>query len=214
MMFLGIFILVLAYLIGSLNFSIVFSKIFRLRDIRGLGSGNAGLTNSLRVCGVSFSLLVFFGDFIKGLFAVFAGKFLFSCFNSNLYEDYYIAALSLISFFCCIGHIFPCFFGFRGGKGILTAWACSLLIDWRIFLSLIVIFLVVLIISRIISLSSLISALFYPFLFLIFLPKIPEISYWISFLISLVLSTIVIVKHRGNIRRILAGKEKKISVKR
>lgn len=213
-MFLEIFVLVLAYLIGSLNFSIVFSKIFGRKDIRELGSGNAGFSNSLRSCGVSFSILVFLGDFLKGVVVLLFGKFLLNYFVSNFYINYPAVTLILICFFCCIGHVFPCFFGFRGGKGILTAWACSLLIDWRIFLSLIVIFLVVLIISKIVSLSSIVSALFYPFLFLIFLPKIPEISYWISFLISLVLSIIVIVKHRGNIRRIIAGKEKKLSVKR
>ncbi len=213
-MFSGILVLIFSYLIGSLNFSIIFSKVLSRKDIRELGSGNAGLSNSLRSFGLFFSVLVFLGDFLKGLVAVFAGRFLFVYFHSDFYEDYCIIALSLIGFFCCLGHICPCFFGFRGGKGILTAWACTLLIDWRIFLSLIVIFSLVLVLSRIVSLSSIVSALFYPFLFLIFLPKILEISYWISFLISMVLSVTVIIKHRGNIRRILAGEEKKLSVKR
>lgn len=213
-MLFGILVLIFSYLIGSLNFSIIFSKVFSRKDIRGLGSGNAGFSNSLRSFGVSFSILVFLGDFLKGVFAVFAGRFLLDHFCSNFYADYHVVALNLVSFFCCLGHIFPCFFEFRGGKGILTAWACSLLIDWRIFLSLIVVFLLILMVSKIVSLSSIVSALVYPLLFLIFIPKIPEITYWISFLVSLVLSTIVIIKHRGNIRRILAGDEKKLNVKR
>ena len=213
-MFSGILVLIFSYLIGSLNFAIIFSKIFGNKDIRELGSGNAGFSNSLRSFGISFSILVFLGDFLKGLVVLLFGMFLFNCFHSNFYTDYPVAVLVLLGFFCCMGHIFPCFFGFKGGKGILTAWACTLLIDWRIFLSLIVIFSVVLVVSKIISLSSIVSALFYPFLFLVFLPKIPEISYWISFLVSLALSVIVIIKHRGNIRRLLAGREKKFSVKR
>ena len=213
-MLFGILVLIFSYLIGSLNFSIIFSKVFSRKDIRELGSGNAGLSNSLRSFGVSFSVLVFLGDFLKGIISILFGRFLFNYFHFDFYIDYPSAVLVLICFFCCMGHVFPCFFGFKGGKGILTAWACSLLIDWRIFLSLILIFLVVLIVSKIISLSSLVSALFYPFLFLIFIPKVPETSYWISFLISLALSVVVIIKHRGNIRRLLAGKEKKFSVKR
>ena len=213
-MFSGILVLIFSYLIGSLNFSIIFSKVLSRKDIRELGSGNAGLSNSLRSFGLFFSVLVFLGDFLKGIISILFGKFLFNCLHSNFYIDYHSAVLILVCFFCCMGHIFPCFFGFKGGKGILTAWACSLLIDWRIFLSLILIFLVVFIISKIISLSSLVSALFYPFLFLIFIPKIPETSYWISFLVSLALSVIVIIKHRGNIIRLLAGKEKKLNVKR
>ena len=198
-----ILVLSISYLLGSANFSIIISKIYK-KDIRKMGSGNAGFSNALRSFGILFSILTFIGDFVKGVLSIYLSKVLLSkCDVTN--ETTF---LILVGFFCCIGHMYPCFFKFKGGKGILTTWAFNLLINWKIFLALIITFLIVLLISKIISLASVSSAVVYPIYTLIFTSSV------LSFAISLILSVIVIIKHKSNIKRLINGEENKISAKK
>ena len=113
---------------------------------------------------------------------------------------------------CCIGHMFPCFFQFRGGKGILTTWSCTFLMGWKIAVILIFVFLFSLILSRIVSLSSILCAISYPILMLIF-TYVHDINL-VPFFISLVVSALIFFKHVENIVRIIKRIEPKISLKR
>ncbi len=200
-----IIILVNSYLIGCVNSSIVVTKMLKIdKDIRKLGSGNAGFTNTLRTLGKKAAILTFIGDFAKGVLAVWISILILDIINSdNLYLLY------LSSFMCVLGHICPCFFKFRGGKGILTAWASTLLIDFRVFLILISVFLILFLFSKIISLGSVAAAISYPIsvYFMRYCSLVPCV-------ISLVTSLVVIFKHKDNIKRMLSGTEKKISVKK
>jgi len=207
----------ISYLIGCINSSIVVGKLLKAQDIRTLGSGNAGFTNALRTSGKKMALLTFAGDFTKGVVAVWVGIEL-AAFSCSDYKSFilikifsYTAALA-----CVIGHIYPCFFKFKGGKGILTAWATSLLIDWKVFLILISVFLIVFLFSKIISLSSIFAAVSYP-MATFFVSHIRSCSFketLIYTLFTLATGAIVVYKHKSNIYRLLRGEEKKISVNR
>lgn len=214
-----ILISAISYLMGCINTSIVITKIFkRGTDIRFIGSGNAGFTNTLRTLGKKMAILTFAGDFLKGILAVLIAIWIIS-FYPNIANDFvvYKCILWFAGSLCVIGHIYPCFFGFKGGKGILTAWSVSLFIDWRVFLVLISVFLLVFIFSRIVSLASVFAAILYPistFLLTCFIDyKNFGDIYVCAFptMCSLLISMIVLYKHRGNIRRLLSGQESKIT---
>lgn len=195
-------VLLVSYLFGSANFSIIISKIYN-KDIRKMGSGNAGFSNALRSFGVLFSILTFIGDFAKGILSVYFSKILLD--KCNITNEPMF--LVLAGCFCCIGHMYPCFFKFKGGKGILTTWAFNLLISWKIFLTLIVVFLIIFLIFRIVSLASISAALIYPISNLVFMNSVS------LFIISMILSIIIIIKHKSNIKRLISGEEHKISIK-
>ena len=222
-----IIICIVSYLIGGLNFSIMISRsIGNKKDIREMGSGNAGFTNTLRTVGAKPAVLTFIGDFLKGVIAVFLGRYIMSLayIPSGMYGgDGQELALQIASyiagFMCLLGHIYPCFYGFKGGKGILTTWATILLIDWRIFLIVITVFLIVLAFSKIVSLASLAAAVSYPIttLFITYFWGIhsKNIDYCIfCVLVCLVQAGIVVYKHKSNILRLLSGQEKKIKAKK
>ena len=128
---------VIAYLLGSLNSAIIISKSKYKQDIRSFGSGNAGLTNMLRVYGKDGALLTLAGDIAKQLLSVLVGAFLLGRYGA------YLAGL-----FCMIGHIFPIYYRFKGGKGVLTAATMILLIDPLVFIVLFIIFALTLAITR------------------------------------------------------------------
>lgn len=215
-------IMSISYLIGGISFSIlVTKKICGREDIRTMGSGNAGFTNVLRSAGRWPAIITFVGDFAKGVMAVWIGKFLAGM-QSGLSENsemlQYIAYIA--GFMCVIGHIYPCFFQFKGGKGILTSWAVTLLIDIRIFLIIISVFLIVLVLSKIVSLSSICAAISYPIttftVSYIDYNKLNGSIYYVAIctVISLITALIVIFKHKSNILRLISGNEKKITSKK
>lgn len=220
----------LGYLLGSINFAIIITKIVdKKKDIREMGSGNAGFTNVLRSVGKGPAVFTIVFDFLKAIIAVVVGGILFSTITSN-------SSIQLVEFstygkylagLCCIvGHMFPIYFGFKGGKGVVTTAALIAVADWRVFLAVIAVFAIVFIISKIISLSSLIGAVCYPiatFLFLYFIDYRPvldtenahSLSYVIiSTLFTLFIGLCVIIKHKSNIERLLNGTEKKITAKK
>ena len=157
----GLLAAVIAYLLGSVSFSIIFTKLFaHKQDIRSMGSGNAGMTNVLRSVGAKAAIFTFIFDFAKGILAVWIGRLLFDWMTTfTVIEG--VGAGELVQygayiagFFCAIGHIFPIYFGFKGGKGVLTSWAIIALIDWRAFVLVIVVFIIVFLCSKIVSLAS------------------------------------------------------------
>ena len=220
---------VIAYLLGSISFSIIFTRMFdNNADIRDLGSGNAGLTNVLRSVGIKAALFTLVFDFAKGGVSVCLGRFIFrqACAANGipLYAAQYGAYLAGLA--CVLGHIYPLYFGFRGGKGILSTSAMLAFVDWRFFAVGLAVFAAVLAVSKIVSISSICGAASFPvsnFLFTYFsdyrggdLPGGPvPLSYvWITTAISVVIAVILILKHRANIIRLKNGSESKLSIKR
>ena len=205
-----------SYLIGCINASIIVTKLFDSgNDIREVGSGNAGFTNVLRTKGKKLAIYTFLIDFAKGVVAIYLAQVLMTfCLGFDADSFAFCFTEYLACFACVLGHVYPCFFGFKGGKAILTTWAATLLIDWRIFLVLISVFLIVLIISKIVSLASVCAAFAFPIAvgILYFSVGIDANSSITALMFALLISTLVVYKHRKNIQRILSGTESKITV--
>ena len=216
--------MVVSYLLGSISFSIIITKKSKLKaDIRTMGSGNAGFTNVLRSVGKVQAILTMLGDFLKCVLAILFSRFVFTSkllFETQNYETIqYAAYLAGLCFF--LGHIYPCFFNFKGGKGVLTAAAIVLMTDWRIFFIAIGVFLICLIVSKIVSLSSIISVSVYPISTFVIgyfwdynFNKVSLEYVLIVTALSVIISFFIIYSHRSNIKRLKNGTEKKISVKK
>lgn len=218
-------VIIFAYLVGSISFSVVFSKLFTGKDVRNLGSGNAGTTNVLRTAGKLPAALTFICDALKGFVACFAGKMVFTYLYtqpdaSELFQPMYGAYL------CCIavmlGHIFPVFFGFKGGKAVAcSVGTFSVCCPVAIVLGLTA-FAVCLLISKIVSLSSIIATVTVvstAIIYSVFASEtagnlfFPKVDYNIipTVIMTLIAGFIVIIKHKDNVIRLLNGTEKKIS---
>lgn len=201
----NILLLFVAYLLGSIPTAVWVGKYFYNIDVREHGSGNAGATNVFRVLGKKAGIPVLIIDVLKGLFATLLASY--ATLSKNPSE--------LINFQLClgavalIGHIFPVFASFRGGKGIATLLGIIIAIVPSAAMLAILVFILVLVSSRIVSLSSMIAAIAFPII-IIFIQKTNEMSL-ITF--SLLISIIVIITHRKNIVRILKKEEGKISFK-
>lgn len=217
MIFAGIIITaIIAYLLGSINSSIIVVRIFEKKDIRDYGSGNAGLTNTLRVCGKKCAAFTLIGDLAKGIIAVLLSKWVCCLLgiaeninSDNIYFIGYIAGI-----FAIIGHVFPLYYKFKGGKGVLVGVSVFVVIDWRLFLILIGIFAIVLAISKYVSLGSMIAAACCPILtFLLqYFTSDLSLNYIIlSTVLSAVMGGMVIFMHRSNIQRLKNGTENKFS---
>lgn len=185
--------LILGYLVGSLNFSIILSKIFLKQDVREMGSKNAGFTNTLRNFGKLKGAFVFFGDILKTVFVMaFARKV-----SGGDQFILYATGLGTI-----IGHIFPLYFGFRGGKGILTIISTFVMIDPLHGLVDIILTLAIIFSTGYVSLGSIFLCLFFPLDSLIMhFGDVPRLIY------SLLACAIGIIKHKDNIKRLLSGTE-------
>lgn len=208
-------VIVISYLLGSLNFSIIFSRSIAKKDIRESGSGNAGATNMLRTYGKKFAVLTMIGDILKVALAIiitfaFLGESMRYLFGFPQEESEIRRVMLYKAFsglFCVIGHIFPVFFKFKGGKGVAACTGMVIMIDWRIAAILFVIFIAVVLISKWISLGSLVIAVLYPVLIGVFYKDITLV------LAALLFSAIVFIAHRENIKRLIKGNENKISLK-
>lgn len=204
------------YLLGSFNGAILISKWFRGEDIRSKGSGNAGLTNFYRNYGGLDTLLVLLIDVGKTVLACFVGGWIIKAAgfaSENFLQDWTDEAQMLCGGFSVIGHIFPLWFGFKGGKGILTCATLAAFIDWRIILTLLVVFVAVVLITRYVSLGSIVAAVVYPFLFWIRYPTDQDVSEGtvMMTILAFCLAGIAIYMHHGNIQRLRAGTESKFS---
>lgn len=210
-----ILIAVIAYLLGSLNFSIILSEVVKKKDIRDSGSGNAGATNMLRTYGKKAAVGTMIGDILKvalGIIIAFAildvpMKYIFSNPADAAEIQRVMLYKEFAGLFCVLGHIFPLYFKFKGGKGVAACTGMVIIVDWRIALILFVIFIGVILISKWISLGSIVIALLYPVLIFAFYKN------FILAAVALLFMAIVIVAHRENIKRLAKGTENKISIK-
>ena len=208
-------IAILSYLLGSLNFGVILSNKLKKDDIRNYGSGNAGTTNMLRKYGKGYAFLTIVGDMLKVVAAAFIALKIMEYTPQTLNEvgidisiDRNIFIKSFAGFFCVVGHIFPCFFKFKGGKGVATAGGMVFVVDWRIALILLAVFIIVVAFTKYVSLGSIIMALLYPVLMFAFHRSIALT------VIAAVFTLIVVIAHRGNIKKLLNHTENKINDKK
>lgn len=195
---LGIFII--SYLIGSINTSIIAGKLMAGIDVREHGSGNAGATNALRTLGKKGGLIVVLGDCFKAIIACTIGFFM-------LYghmEGIYIAGIGAV-----LGHNFPIYFKFKGGKGVLVSLVAIIFADWKIGLCIFIISMLVIIFTRYVSLGSLTGAILTAVFAFIFKADDPL---YICF--AVILAVLSIIMHRGNIVRLVKGTENKLGQKK
>ena len=201
---------IIAYLIGSINFSILISKKKAGFDIREKGSGNAGTTNMLRSVGKGAAIVTLILDILKGVvtiwLSIFYGFMLYKIWNINI--DYAIL-VQVSGILVIVGHTYPIYFGFKGGKGVATALGILLVTNWHIGIVCLVFALVLIIVSRMVSVGAICAAILFPVLTLF--------SYESSFIepgnymvFSIIIAIIVCFNHRENIKRIMNGTENKI----
>lgn len=212
---------ILSYLLGSINFAIILSKLFVKKDVRDYGSGNAGMTNVVRTAGKLPGILTLLGDICKGAAAVSVGRYLLFPYLYERFEHLWLLPI-YGAFFCglscMLGHIFPAFFGFRGGKGVATAVGVWLILDWRVLLIALALFLAVFLITKIVSAGSLLAAASLPvstfFLYPLGGLTGQQASRWTVTLLALLFALLIIVKHRANIVRLCKGEEKPLTSKK
>lgn len=206
-----IIVAIIAYLIGSVNFSVILSKKMAGFDVREKGSGNAGTTNMLRTVGKKAALITLICDILKGVVAI--GIALIA---GNMVKDLDNALLvQLAGIFVILGHAFPVFFKFKGGKGIATALGVLLMTNWQIGLICLVFALILIALTRMVSVGSIAAAILFPVLVLFigqnYIVPSSNLSY---FIYSIAIALFVIFKHKENIKRIFNGTENKISFKK
>lgn len=196
---------VIAYFCGCFNGAVIVSKYILRDDVRTHGSGNAGLTNFYRTFGGPLTLVVILTDVFKAIVAIWVGMFLFRQMIAN---EVLVVALSKYwaGLFCLLGHMFPCMFHFKGGKGILSGGTIAIMIDWRIALVVWGGFLILAILTRYVSLGSCWAGASFPF------------ATWFVYhnvvitVLGAVIGLLILYMHRGNIKRLLTGTENKFSL--
>ena len=214
---------VVGYLLGSVSFAIILTRVFTKEDVRTHGSGNAGATNVMRVAGKKASALTFLMDFLKCAASVIIGNqiLLWACSKYDVDPSYARLGMYAAGILCIIGHMYPLYFGFRGGKGVVTTSAMMAMIDWRVFLVCCVAFFGTFFWKKTVSLSSVTAAIVYPFATFV-------ITYFLDFrsggftmgyvimatAVAALAGFVVTIKHKENIKRILKGEEKPISFKK
>lgn len=197
--------MLIGYVLGTVNGAIMVARLFHHEDIREKGSGNAGLTNFYRSYGGFDTLLVLLLDAGKAVLACFVGKWLFGAFGLD--EPELLRTGSMIcGSMAVIGHVFPLQYQFHGGKGVLTCAALAAYMSIWAFLICIAVFLLILFLTKYVSLGSVLGCVLYPFMFWIFIPQNPAVI-----LMAAAIAGLAIFMHRSNIARILTGKESKFS---
>ena len=195
---LGYILIAASYLIGSLSSAIILCKLAGLPDPRTEGSGNPGATNVMRIGGKKLAALTLVGDLLKGLIPVVIAWLLQ---QSPL-------TVSLVAIAAFLGHLFPIFFGFKGGKGVATALGAILGLNYLVALCALAVWIIIFVITKISSLSALIAAVSAP-IFLYFFNASSEIVWAVIFM-----DILLIYRHKGNIQRLLKGEEGKLKAKK
>lgn len=199
---------IIAYAIGSINFSVIFSRKFAGFDVREKGSGNAGTTNMLRSVGKKAAIITLICDILKGVVSI-----LIALLIGNIVKDVDKAILVQVGgFFAVLGHTFPIFFEFRGGKGVATCLGIILLTNWQIGLICLLFGIVLIAITRMVSLGSIMTAILYPILTIFIHNNYIVEGNYIVF--GILLGVFVVFNHRTNLKRIMNGTENKISFKK
>lgn len=188
-------VIILAYLVGSISSAIIVCRLMQLPDPRTAGSGNPGATNVLRVGGKKAAAITLFGDLLKGLLPVVFAKLL----------DVSILTIALTGFAAFIGHLYPVFFGFKGGKGVATMLGVLFGLHWAVGLATALTWLVVAKVFRISSLSALVATVLAPFYVLLIMGSVKPL------IVSTAIMTLILFwRHRSNIQNLLSGKEGRI----
>lgn len=202
-----------SYLFGSFNSALIVCRLLKHDDIRNYGSKSAGLTNVLRVYGKLSALITLLCDLFKGVIAVILARFVVTdilgvqFFSDGLFIGY-VAGVCVV-----LGHIFPLYYGFKGGKGVLTACTTMLVVDPVTTLLCLAVFIIIVSITKYVSLGSIVSMAFYPFLTVITQLFREYDGVWINVLFAVLLAVLIIYKHKANIIRLKSHEENKLSFK-
>ena len=188
---------VIAYLCGCFNGAVIVSKYILRDDVRNHGSGNAGLTNFYRTFGGPLTLVVILTDVLKAIIALVIGGMML---GGTTFSQYWSAL------FCLLGHMFPCMFHFKGGKGILSGGAAVFLIDWRVALVVWGGFLVLAVLTKYVSLGSVWAGGSFPFITWYCYPNV------VIVVLAFIIGGLILWQHRANIKRLLTGTESKFSL--
>lgn len=227
-----LFVFVISYLLGSLNFGIIISKYIYKKDVRQFGSGNAGMTNMLRTFGKKAAAMTIVGDAAKGVISVLIARYVFSAYYGGMYapqttvgialgsasfsvsgEFLYELAMYLAVAGAFLGHLYPIFFGFKGGKGMGVI-AGALITTTPITLSIaLAIFLIIAFTVKIVSLASIVAAISYFFITLVYF-KVTGTFSILNLLASIIFPSVIVYAHRANIKRLLNGTEYKFGQKK
>jgi len=220
---------IIAYLLGSINSSIIVGRLHGI-EIREQGSKNAGLTNTLRVLGKKAAFFVLLGDILKGVIAILIAKFAVPVIlnamagiptDLNLYIsnglkilELTTLAIQLSGIAAVLGHIFPVYYKFKGGKGVLTSFTVIMMTQWQVGLCCLVVFVVTVALTRYVSLGSILAAIAFPFLLIGLSPYIETFTgfSWLAF--GGFLAVLVIWCHRGNLVRLWKNTERKLGEKK
>lgn len=198
----------IAYLLGSISFAVIFSKKFAGFDVREKGSKNAGTTNVLRTVGKGAAALTLICDILKGVIAVLVAILAAKIWKeSDVLILKYLAGLMVI-----IGHTFPIYYGFKGGKGVATSLGILLLVNWQIGLICLVFAILVMVITRMVSLGSIMAAILFPVLTIFIAEHYIVSGNYVIF--GIIMAVLVMFNHRSNLARIMKGEENKISFKK
>ncbi len=198
-------LIILAYLIGSIPTALIISKKYFGIDIRDYGSGNMGATNTFRVLGKRYGTIVMICDILKGMAAVSLFYFLPFYLNNELARTNFMIGLGLAS---VIGHVFPIFAGFKGGKGVATLFGMLLVVQPIVAICCVVVFLLALFLTRYVSLSSVLGAIMLP-ISVLWIWNEEEFLYR---LFALIIAVMVVLTHQKNIGRILRGVETRVPI--
>ena len=202
-----IIVSVIAYLLGSISFSIIISKKMAGFDVRDKGSKNAGSTNVLRTVGKKAAIITLICDCLKGVIAI-----LIAYIAGNIAKNLDRALLiQLAGIFVVLGHTFPIFFKFKGGKGVATSLGVLLMVNWQIGLICLVFALILMALTRFVSLGSVAAAILFPVLTVFITNNYLVNGNYIIF--GIILAILVIFNHRENVKRLLTGTENKLSFK-
>lgn len=209
--------LVLSYLLGSISFAVIIAKKFTNKDIREVGSGNAGMTNVMRAVGAKAGLITFVLDFLKGVVACLIAKYGVFEFLQKTGFDWLSPTYwgYICGFFCLLGHLYPVFFKFKGGKGVATTGGIMLACSPITLLIGAGVFLIVFLITRTVSVSSISAGIGLITAIIFFYEQngLPN-TRLIQIVLVVLLVGLVIIKHRDNIDRIAKGEEKPLEVKK
>lgn len=208
--------LIISYLLGSINFAIIITKLFKKGDIRDYGSGNAGMTNVLRSVGKGAAAITLVGDFSKGIISVIIMRLLVNALvvsTSGLLDQNLLVADYIAVYGALLGHVFPIFYRFKGGKGILVSFGAIMMLSPLAGLVCLLAFIISVICTKYVSFGSIVAAVVFPLSIAAFnLIYLQMITYEV--LLTLPISAMIVFMHRTNIKRLLSHTESKLSFKK